>query len=160
MKTSFYFGSLLLMLLANGCYKKDTQPLEHTTIDKVCTEAFQPFYDERKHSRFHHVDFTGYLATPKSAMISNTMFVEVYEKPNREGVKLLASFHVGSRDNYVERLKDKFKESDLMIKSDNGAPLGHGSKVKIQGDVSPGGIPGKFDPKSCYVRVDKVFAAN
>lgn len=160
MNTRFSLIFLLLLALCASCYKKDTQPLEHTSIDKVCTEAFQPFYDERKHSRFHHVDFTGYLATPKSAMVSNTMFVEVYEKPNREGIRLLASFHVGSRDNYVERLKDKFKESDLKIKSDTGAPLGHGSKVKIEGDVSPGGVPGKFDPKSCYVRVDKVFAAN
>lgn len=160
MKLKLSILPLLLLLMASGCYKKDQQPLEHTTIDKVCTEAFHPFYDERKYSKFHHVDFVGYLATPKSAMISNTMFVEVFEKPNREGVKLLASFHVGSRDNYVERLKSGYKESDLKIKSDTGAILGNGSKVTIEGDVSPGAVPGKFDGKSCYVRVDKVLTAN
>lgn len=146
-------------LFASGCYKRDQQPLEQTTLEKACTDAFGPFYDERKHSRFHHVAFSGYLATPKSAMISNTMFIEVYEKPNRTGEKLLASFSVGSRDNYVARLKDNYKESDLKVKSDTGEILGNGSKVVIQGDVSPGVVPGKMDKKSCYIRVNKVFAA-
>jgi len=160
MKLQLAVLQILFGLTFISCYKKEMQAREHTTIDKVCTEAFQPYYDARNYPKYHHVDFIGYIATPKSAMISNTMFVEVYEKPNRQGVKVLVSFNVGSRDNYVERLKDGYKESDLKIKTDTGGVLGHGSKIKIDGDVSPGGVPGKFDPKSCYVRVDKVFAAD
>lgn len=157
-----FITTLLLLpgLFTLGCYKKEQQPLEHTTLEKVCTEAFQPFYDERKYQHFHHVDFVGYLALPKSVMISNTMFLDVYSKPNREGEKISASFHVGSRDNYVARLERGYKETDLQVKSDTGAILGHNAKVTIEGDVSPGATPGKFDKKSCYVRVDKVFAAN
>lgn len=145
-------------LACAACYKKDAPPVEPTTLEKVCTEAFGPYYDERKHSRYHRVSFDGYLATPKSAMISNTMFVEVYQSPNRGGKKVLSSFTVGSSKNRVERLKNGYKESDLKIESNSGAALGHGSKVKIVGDVSPGGVPGKW-LDGCYVRVDTIEAA-
>lgn len=143
-----------------ACYKKDRQPLEHATIDKVCTEAFGAFYDERKYSRFHRVDFVGYIAAPKSAMVSNTMFVDVYEKPGRQGEHVLASFTVGKRKNQVERLKDNFKPSDLKIESDTGVMLGDGSKVLIDADVSPGAVPGQPIKKPCYVRVDTIVPAN
>ncbi len=156
------FNTVLLFgaLLSAGCYKKHQQPLEQATFETVCTDKFAPFYDEKKYARFHHVAFTGYLATPKSVMISNTMMVYVYGKPNREGEKIFASFRVGSRDNHVEKLQSDYKESDMKIKSDTGAILGNGSKVTIEGDVAPGGIPGKPMDKSCLVSVDKVVAAN
>lgn len=141
-----------------GACKKDAPPVEPTTFNEVCTEKFGPYYDERKHSRYHRVSFEGYLATPKSAMISNTMFVEVHGGPNRAGKRLLASFRVGSGKNQVERLKNGYKESDMKIESDSGKELGNGSKVKIVGDVSPGGVPGKW-LDGCYVRVDTVEAA-
>jgi hypothetical protein len=160
MKIIFNVALLCGILLSAGCYKKDQQPLEQATFETVCTDKYAPFYDERKYSRFHHVAFTGYLATPKSVMVSNTMSVYVYGKPNREGEKILASFRVGSRDNHVERLKSGYKESDMKIKSDTGAILGDGSKVTIEGDVSPGAIPGKPMDKPCLVSVDKVVAAN
>ncbi len=147
----------VLSLCNSACWKREQGPIEPTTLEKVCTEAFGPYYDERKHSRYHRVSFDGYLATPKSAMISNTMFVEVYQNPNRGGKKLLASFTVGSMKNRVERLKSGYKESDLKIESNGGVALSHGSKVKIIGDVSPGGIPGKW-ADGCYVRVDTVDA--
>ena len=153
--------SLLFSILSFcGCWKREQQPLEHTVLEKVCTDAFAPFYDERKHSRFHHVDFTGYLAAPKSAMVSNTMFVEVYQQPNRAGAYVLASFTVGTRKNQVERLKSGYKESDLKIESNSGVMLGNGSKVKIEGDVAPGAIPGKPMEKNCAVRVDTVEKAD
>lgn len=152
-------GILALSLFSAGCWKREQQPLESTVIEKVCTEAFAPFYDEKKHSRFHHVSFTGYLATPKSAMISSTMFVEVYQKPNRAGVHVLSSFSVGTRKNQVARLERSYKESDLKIESNNGVMLGNGSKVLIEGDVSPGAVPGKWKD-SCYVRVDKIEKAD
>lgn len=144
-------------LYSSACWKREQGPIEPTTFEKVCTEAFGPYYDERKHSRYHRVSFEAYLATPTSAMISNTMFVELYPQPNRAGKKMLASFTVGSRKNQVERLKSGYKETDLKIESNGGVPLTHGSKVKIVGDVSPGGIPGKWQD-SCYVRVDTVDA--
>jgi hypothetical protein len=140
------------------CKKEPQAPLEPTTLDKVCTEAFGPYYDERKHIRFHRVSFEGYLQTPKSAMISSTMFVDAYAGPNRTGKKLLASFRVGTGKNQVEKLKSGFRENDLKIESSTGQMLGNGSKVKITGDVSPGGIPGKW-LDGCYVRVESVEAA-
>lgn len=158
MKFAFRAVLAVYAITAAGCWKRDQQPLEPTVLEQVCSAAFAPFYDEKKHTRYHHVSFTGYLATPKSAMISTTMFVEVYSKPNRMGEKVLASFSVGSRKNFVERLKNGYKETDLKIESNSGVALSHGSKVKIEGDVSPGGIPGKVD-NSCYVRVDSVESA-
>jgi len=151
--------SLLVPLLAFACSKKPLQPLEATTLEKVCTEAFGPFYDERKYVKYHRVSFTGYLATPKSAMVSDTMFVDVHQNPNRGGARVYASFKVGSGKNRVEKLKNGYKESDLKIESNNGADLGNGSKVAIEGEVSPGGIPGKW-LDGCYVRVEKVEKAN
>ncbi|MFZ5629501.1 MAG: hypothetical protein ACOY5B_10265 [Spirochaetota bacterium] len=145
-------------LLIFACKKEPQQPLEATTIDKVCTEAFGPFYDERKYVRYHRVSFSGYLQTPKSAMVSDTMFVDVYEKPNRAGALVRSSFKIGSGKNKVERLKDRFKESDLKIESNNGVALSNGSKVTIQGAVSPGGVPGKWID-GCYVKVETVEAA-
>lgn len=159
MKKKFTICLLMATLLAAGCWKRDQQPLEATVIEKVCTEAFGPFYDAKKHARYHHVSFTGYLATPKSAMISKTMFVDVYQKPNREGVMVKSSFSVGTRKNQVERLEKSFKESDLKIESNSGVMLGNGSKVQIEGDVSPGGVPGE-STDSCYVRVDKIEKAD
>lgn len=146
-------------LLASACSKEPQPPLEATTIDKVCTEAFGPFYDERKYVKYHRVSFTGFLATPKSAMISDTMFVDVHEKPNRAGALVRASFRVGSGKNRVEKLKNGYKESDLKIGSNSGADLGNGSKVVIEGAVSPGGVPGKW-LDGCYVRVESVEKAN
>ena len=147
----------VLALWNSACWKREQGPIEPTTLEKVCTEAFGPYYDERKHARYHRVSFEGYLAIPKSAMISNTMFVDVHQSPNRGGKKVLASFTVGSSKNRVERLKSGYKESDLKIESNAGVDLTHGSKVKIVGDVSPGGIPGKW-LDGCYVRVDTVDA--
>lgn len=148
----------VLALAASACHKKDAPPVEPTTFAEVCTEKFGPYYDERKHSRYHRVSFEGYLATPRSAMISNTMFVEVHAGPNRAGKPLLASFRVGGGKNQVERLKSGYKESDLKIESNSGQDLGNGSKVTLVGDVSPGGIPGKWQD-GCYVRVDTVEKA-
>lgn len=159
MKKILSIGILAVTLLAGGCWKRELQPLEPTVIEKVCTEQFGPFYDEKKHSRYHYVSFEGFLATPKSAMVSNTMFVDVYQKPNRGGVQLKASFSVGSGKNRVARLAKSYKESDLKIQSNSGVDLGNGSKVKIQGEVSPGGVPGKWID-GCYVRVVSVEAAN
>lgn len=159
MKFVWIFGAMLYSVMASGCYKKELQPLEPTVIEKVCTEQFGPFYDEKKHSRYHYVSFEGFLATPKSAMVSNTMFVDVYQKPNRGGVRLNASFTVGSGKNRVARLAKSYKESDLKIQSNSGVELGNGSKVKIQGEVSPGGVPGKWID-GCYVKVVSIEAAN
>ncbi len=159
MKKIFIMGILAPTLMAGGCWKREQQPLEATVIEKVCTEAFAPFYDAKKHSRFHHVSFAGYLATPKSVMITNTMFVDVYQSPNRAGVQLKASFPVGTRKNFVARLEKNYKESDLRIESNSGVMLGNGSKVLIEGDVSPGAVPGKWKD-SCYVRVDKIEKAD
>jgi hypothetical protein len=159
MKRIFHVCILAATLFAVGCWKREQQPLEPTVIEKVCTDAFGPFYDEKKHSRFHHVSFTGYLATPKSVMMSNTMFVDVYEKPNRGGVLVRSSFSIGSRKNQVARLERNYKESDLKIESNSGVMLGNGSKVLIEGDVSPGAVPGKWKD-SCYVRVDKIEKAD
>jgi hypothetical protein len=92
-------------------------------------------------------------------MVSDTMFVDVHQNPNRGGARVYASFKVGSGKNRVEKLKNGYKESDLKIVSNNGADLGNGSKVAIEGEVSPGGIPGKW-LDGCYVRVEKVEKAN
>jgi len=147
-----------VVVFSTACKKKPEAPVEPTTIDKVCTEQFGPYYDERKYVKFHRVSFSGYLATPKSAMISNTMFVDVHEKPNRAGTLVRASFRVGTGKNQVERLGKSYKESDLKIEANNGTMLGHGSKVQIVGDVSPGGVPGKW-LDGCYVRVGSVEQA-
>lgn len=159
MRTIIASFSLLCIVVCAGCYKRHLEPLEPTVIEKVCTEPFGPFYDERKYSRYHYVSFEGYIAIPKSVMISNTMFVDIYQKPNREGIKLSASFTVGTRKNQVERLKSNYKESDLKIESNSGVALGNGSKVKIEGEVSPGAVPGNWI-KSCYVRVEKIEKAD
>jgi hypothetical protein len=150
---------LTLMIALVACKKKPDQPLEQTTLDKVCTDAYKPFYDERKYVRYHRVEFTGYLQTPRSAMISSSMFVDVYEKPNRQGKMVRASFNVGSGKNKVERLKSGYSENSLKIKGDNGSSLGNGSFVKIQANVTPGGIPGKPVPEVCHVGVETVERA-
>lgn len=159
MQKIWIIGILAVLLFTVGCWKREQQPLEPTVIEKVCTEAFGPFYDEKKHSRFHHVSFIAYLATPKSVMMSNTMMLDVYQNPNRSGVQLKASFSVGTRKNQVARLERNYKESDLKIESNSGLMLGNGSKVLIEGDVSPGAVPGKWKD-SCYVRVDKIEKAD
>lgn len=158
MKFTIMSLALMAALLASACTKKPPQPLEPTTIDKVCTETFGPFYDERKYIKYHRVAFDGFLQTPRSAMVSDTMFLDVYEKPNRAGALVRSSFKIGSGKNRVEKLKDRFKESDLKVESNSGTALGNGSKVKITGEVSPGGTPGKW-LDGCYVRVETIEAA-
>lgn len=143
---------------AGACKEKPKQPLEQTTLDKVCTEQFKPFYDERKYVIFHRVSFTGYLQAPKSAMVSSTMFVDVYEKPNREGKRLLASFKVGSGKNKIEKLKDRYNENDLKITSDSGKEIRNGAHVRIEASVTPGGIPSEPMRELCHVGVETVEA--
>ncbi len=147
---------LYFALVSSACKAPPLQPARPATFSTICSAEFGAFYDERNYTHYRRATISGYIALPNSVMISDTMMLDFYEKPNRGGRLIYASFKVGSGKNEAGRLQRDYKISDLAVNADNGEVLRDGSHVLLEGTVSPGSIPGKLS-ENCYIRVEKIL---
>lgn len=150
-------GLLLLAGIFSACKGSPLEPAKPASYNTICSAEFGAFYDERNYTHYRRATLSGYLALPNSVLVSDTMMLDLYEKPGRQGRLIYASFRVGSGKNEAARLYRGYKISDLEVKADSGEILRDGSHVLVEGTVSPGSIPGKLSDK-CYMRVEKILS--
>jgi len=77
------------------------------------------------------ISLEGYMKLPSAALISDTMLVELYEKPEGKGKMVPVSLRIGSSANQVEKPPKDYKDSDLKLHANDGSMVGLSDKVRV-----------------------------
>lgn len=85
-----------------------------------------------------NVSIIGYLALPNNSYTTGSSGqLEFIERPNDiSGLDFILSISIGSGNNRMKALPDKYTASDVKVKSKNGEKVSIGDRVKITGKLS------------------------
>lgn len=82
-----------------------------------------------------NIELTGYVALPGTSYQSSTAQIGLYERPAQfeANESFIVTVDVGSGNNTMVSLPEKYKESDLKITGNAGEAITAGDRVKITG---------------------------
>lgn len=85
-----------------------------------------------------NVSIIGYLALPNNSYTTGSSGqLEFIERPNDiSGLDFILSVTIGSGNNTMKALPDKYTTNDVKVKGKNGEKIGIGDRVKITGKLS------------------------
>lgn len=81
------------------------------------------------------ISLEGYMRLPVAAMVSDTMLIDLYQKPERQGKSVPVSMRIGSGKNQVEKPPKDYKDSDFKLHANDGSLVGMGDKVRVSGKL-------------------------
>lgn len=81
------------------------------------------------------ISLEGYVRLPAAALVSDTMLLELHEKP--EGKDRYADFstRIGSGKNQVEKPPKDYTDKDLKLHANDGSLVGPKDKVRVSAKV-------------------------
>ena len=94
------------------------------------------------------ISLEGYLRLPVSAMISDTMLLDLVETPVSKGKEVPVSLYIGSSANQVEKPPKDYTNKDLKVRANDGSLIEANQKVRVSGKLiySPSGGSILFKP--------------
>ena len=104
----------------------------------------------------------GFVWTTKSVNCKRTArttqmcAVELYDNQNHAGKPVTVRFKRGSGSSEMEELPDKFTQNDLKFKTDTGAIVGVGDKLRLYGYAETGGDSDNFKEFGCFINIKKI----
>lgn len=111
-----------VLIVVSGC---DTTPPIASTIATVCS---QEFADKK-------VVLEGYPYLPGTMLVTDTLLVEFYERPNLQGKYIAVSLTVGTGSNQVVEPPDEYTDADLLIRTSDGQEIRAGNRVSVEGKL-------------------------
>ena len=102
------------------------------------------------------ISLEGYMSLPVAALVSDTMLIDLYEKPGKQGRCVSVSCRIGSGKNCVEKPPKDYKESDFKLHANDGSLVSSDAKVKVAGKLlwSKAVAPGKPNSLVLFAPVD------
>jgi len=83
------------------------------------------------------ISIEGYLKVGSHIYGDSYITIQLWERKNQEkGEYVAVSVTVGTGNNEIKELPDKYKRSDMAVKDDKGQVIRHGDKVRITGMYS------------------------
>jgi hypothetical protein len=116
---------LLLGALVAGCGGPPT-PGELKTLDTVCDRA----KDGKR------VAVEGYLALPdsfKDDKVSAPLLIRAAPQPG--GAEIFVWVPYGDGPNTLDKVPDKYSQTDLKVRTKDRAPVGYQDKVRVSGTL-------------------------
>jgi hypothetical protein len=130
---------LFVLIVASGC--GDTTPPIASTIDTVCSQEFS----DKK------VVLEGYPYLPSTMLVTDTILIEFYERPNLEGKYIAVSLKVGTGSNQVVEPPDNYTDADLLIRTNDGQEIRAGNRVSVEGKLIYSPTGDANNPVSCIL---------
>ena len=81
------------------------------------------------------ISLEGYLRLPVSALVSDTMLIDLYETPDGKGKPVPVSMNIGSGANSVEKPPKDYTEKDLKVHANDGSLVEPQQKVRVSGKL-------------------------
>ena len=83
------------------------------------------------------VAVSGYAYLPNGMMtlVTDTMFMELFEQPNRGGEMVRVSMTLGTGNNQMVEPPDSYSDADMLIHADNGQEIHTGDYIQVEGKV-------------------------
>lgn len=128
-----------VLIIASGC--GDTTPPVPSTIDTVCNQELS----DKK------VVLEGYPYLPSTILVSDTLLVEFYERPNMQGKYIAVSLKVGTGSNQVVEPPDNYSDDDLLIRASDGQEIRAGNRVSVEGKLIYSPSSDANNPSSCIL---------
>ncbi len=77
------------------------------------------------------ISLEGYLRLPVSALVSDTMLLDLVEAPDSKGKPASVSLYVGTSANQVENPPKDYTEKDLKVHANDGSLIEPNQKVRV-----------------------------
>lgn len=104
-------------------------------------QTFSNFNVQANHQK--QISLEGYLRLPVSALVSDTMLVDLLETPDPKAKNVPVSLYIGSGANQVEKPPKDYTEKDLRVHANDGSLIDPQQKVRVSGKLiygNPGTI--------------------
>jgi hypothetical protein len=154
MKSLRSLSLIALLLAVASCKKKE--PAELVAFDRVCTDPKYDAPSEKGLAGAKRMAVEGYLGPPDGLFTRCGDDCDLRLLPTREVTPggLTVFFRVGSDDNQMEKLPNRYSAADVKLHSDDGKTLVVGSKIRVTAFKD-----GSIAEKTCFLsRVERVEA--
>jgi hypothetical protein len=131
MKTLFCCLILLVSLVACS----SPPPAKLVTWETLCIPEN---YDQQ-------VAIEGYPFLPVTALVSDTMLIDLHQGDVQEGTFIPVSMTLGSGNNQMVEPPDSYTDDDLLIRAGDGTEIRTGGRIRVEGKLisSPTEAPGQ-----------------
>ena len=116
---------LCLILLFVLAASESTPPGKPVTWDTLCVPE----------NNDQQVAIEGYPYLPVTALVSDTMLIDLHEEPDREGRLISTSMTLGSGNNQMVEPPDDYTAADLLIRAGDGTEIRTGQRIKVEGEL-------------------------
>jgi hypothetical protein len=130
---------LMVLVVASAC--EPTPPAVAVTMDTVCSEEYKD----------KQVALEGYPYLPSTMLVSDTLLVELYERPNLQGDYIPVSLKVGTGSNQVVEPPDDYTDDDLLIRTNSNQEIRAGNKIRVEGKLLYTVTGIESNPVSCII---------
>lgn len=117
------FLCLILLFTLAAC--ESTPPGKPVTWDTLCVPE----------NSDQQVAIEGYPYLPVTALVSDTMLIDLHEEPDREGRLISTSMTLGSGNNQMVEPPDDYTDDDLLIRAGDGTEIRTGQRIKVEGEL-------------------------
>lgn len=114
----------LLALLTWGC-SSPPPPATPQTFSNYNTKA--------NHEK--QISLEGYLRLPVTALVSDTMLLDLLETTDSKAKGVPVSLYIGSSANQVEKPPKDYTEKDLKVHANDGSLIEPNQKVRVSGKL-------------------------
>ena len=124
--------AVLVAVLVAGC--SAPEPGVTVTFDDFCDAKYDRPAGTAGSDTLTRVTIEGYLAPPKMfSLCSDTCSFDLYENPDASGRSIRYSVRLGSSNNQLEPLPERFSPEDFKLHTQDGNDLGFGDKARLTG---------------------------
>jgi len=81
------------------------------------------------------ISLEGYLRMPVAAMVSDTMLVDLFEKPDGKDKPVPVQLRIGSSANCVEKPPKNYSDKDFKVHANDGSLVSPDQKVRVSGKL-------------------------
>lgn len=94
-------------------------------------QTFSNYNTQANHEK--QISLEGYLRLPASAMISDTMLLDLNETAEPKSKSVSVSLYIGSSANHVEKPPKDYTDKDLKVHANDGSLIEPNQKVRVSG---------------------------
>jgi hypothetical protein len=115
--------SLLLLVVLAAC--ESTPPGKPVTWETLCITE----------NNDQQVAIEGYPYLPVTALVSDTMLIDLHQEPDRGGELIAVSMKLGSGNNQMVEPPDDYTDDDLLIRAGDGTEIRTGARMRVEGKL-------------------------
>ncbi len=96
-------------------------------------QTFSNFNTQSNHEK--QISLEGYLRLPVTALVSDTMLLDLVETPDSKAKGVPVNLYVGSSANQVEKPPKDYTDKDLKVHANDGSLVEPNQKVRVSGQL-------------------------